>query len=61
MTCKAVILGAGNSVFFWSNLDKPWYLNCIKHNNVPIPYLPRTIQFTIDPYYVTQLQGRNEL
>ena len=35
MTPKAPILDAGDTLLL-SNLDKPHYLHCIKHNNIPI-------------------------
>ena len=36
MTPKAAIFDAGDTLLL-SNLDKPWYLHCNEHNNVPIP------------------------
>ena len=36
MTPKAARSYAGETLLL-SNLDKPWYLHCNEHNNVPIP------------------------
>ena len=35
MASKAAILDAGNTLLM-SDLDRPWYLHCNEHNNIPM-------------------------
>ena len=60
MTPKAAILDAGDTLLL-SNLDKPWYLYCNEHNNVPIP-IPACDYTVINRSLLCycQLQGGNE-
>ena len=53
MTQKVSILDAGDTLVL-SNLEKPWYLHCNEHNNVPITIPDRLL------LCVCQLQGENK-
>ena len=60
ITQKAVISDAQDTLLL-GNLDKPWYLQCNEHNNVPIP-IP-TYDYTVtnmSSLSDCQLHGGNE-
>ena len=60
MTSKAAILDAGDTLLL-SNMDKPWYLYCSEHSNVPIP-IPACVYTVINRslLFNCQLQEGNE-
>ena len=61
MTPNTAILDGGDTLLL-SNMDKPWYLHCKEHNNVPIP-IPSYDYTVINRWLLCscQLQRGNEL